>query len=121
MKRIDEPKELKRMIKELSKVLGKGEGRGGSRGVLIYNKLPQYIWSVWGDDLKKQGITWREFLGILSKNSNLVAEWAISEGISWDELLGKLEESLVSYSKAGVERRQMTLDRFITGGSRRLK
>ncbi len=118
MKRIDEPRELKHMIKELSKVLG--EGRSGSRGALVYNKLPQYIWSVWGDDLKKQGITWREFLSIISRNSDLIAEWAVSERISWDGLLGKLEESLVSYGKAGVEGRQ-TLDRFIVREGRRLK
>lgn len=45
---IKEPTELKHMIKELSRVL---EG-GKNKGVLIYNKLPQYIWGAWGSELK---------------------------------------------------------------------
>lgn len=107
--KVNEPMELKHMIKELSRVLEGGKGRG----VLIYNKLPQYLWSVWGGELKKLNISWREFLSIVSKNSHLIAEWAVSEKISWDELLSKLRDSVLEYSRAKSTARQPTLDSFI--------
>lgn len=107
----EEPKELKQMIKELNAVLGSDKVRGKSRGVLVYNKLPQYIWSSWNKELKKLGIDWREFLSIISKNSDLIIEWAVEEKISWGEFLNKLRNALITYSKTKTEKK-VSLDFF---------
>lgn len=102
---LEEPKELKQMIKELDTVLRAGKARGKSKGLLVYNKLPQYIWSSWNKELKKLGIEWREFLSILSKNSELIVEWAVEEKISWREFLNKLRDVLLTYGKTKTEKR----------------
>ncbi|MEM2847385.1 MAG: hypothetical protein QXM79_01275 [Zestosphaera sp.] len=108
---LEEPKELKQMIKELNTVLG-GKTRGKSKGLLVYNKLPQYIWSFWNRELRKLGIDWREFLSIVSKNSDLIFEWAVEEKISWREFLSKLRDALTTYSRTKTEKR-VSLDSYI--------
>lgn len=102
---LEEPKELKQMIKELNTVLGESKARGKGKGLLVYNKLPQYIWSSWSRELRKLGIDWREFLSIVSKNSDLIFEWAVEEKISWREFLSKLRDILMAYSKTKIEKR----------------
>jgi len=87
LRRVNEPVEIKEAIKNLSKLLSTKGGKDVSKGALVFNKLPQYLWSSWGNDLKKLGITWQEFLKIISKNSNLIVKWAVNDEISWDELL----------------------------------
>ncbi|MEM4486040.1 MAG: hypothetical protein QW116_02215 [Zestosphaera sp.] len=106
--KVDEPRELKRMIKELNKVLGDDRGKG----VLLYNKLPQYLWSAWSNELKKLGIDWREFLSIISRHSDLIADWAVGEKLTWEELLSKLNESIQTHSKAKAGR-GVSLDAFV--------
>lgn len=108
---LEEPKELKQIIKELNTVLRIGKAREKSKGLLVYNKLPQYIWSSWNKELRKLGIEWREFLSILSKNSGLIIEWAVKEEISWKEFLNELREILINYSKTKTEKR-VSLDFF---------
>ncbi len=108
---LEEPKELKQMIKELNTVLGVSKAKGKSKGLLVYNKLPQYIWSSWNKELRKLGIEWREFLSILSKNSGLIIEWAVEEKISWREFLNKLRDILLTYSKTKREKK-VSLDLF---------
>ena len=108
---LEEPKELKQMIKELNTVLRVSKTRGKSKGLLVYNKLPQYIWSSWNKELRKLGIEWREFLSILSKNSGLIIEWAVEEKISWREFLNKLRDILLTYSKTKREKK-VSLDLF---------
>lgn len=102
---LEEPRELKQMIKKLNIVLGESKTKERGKGLLVYNKLPQYIWSSWGRELKKLGIDWREFLSIVSKNSDLIFEWAVEEKISWREILSKLRDILMTYSKTKKERR----------------
>lgn len=110
---LEEPRELKQMIKNLNTVLGTGTSgaRGRGKGLLVYNKLPQYIWSSWSKELKKLGIEWGEFLSVISKHSDLIVEWAVEEKISWKEYLTKLREVLLTYSKTKTGRR-VSLDTF---------
>jgi len=113
---LEEPRELKQMIKNLNTVLGTSKTGGRGKGLLVYNKLPQYIWSFWNKELKRLGIEWREFLSVISKHSNLIIEWAVEEKISWKEYLTKLWEALITYSKAKTERR-IRLNTFAKKGT----
>ncbi|MEM4499092.1 MAG: hypothetical protein QXH57_03150 [Sulfolobales archaeon] len=115
LKHVEEPVWIKEMVKSLSKFLTAEESKSRSRGVLIYNKLPQYLWGAWSDDLKKLNISWQDFLKILSKNSELIINWAVNETIRWDELISKLEEILISYGKVTAGRKGVTLDKFLKG------
>ncbi|MEM1681008.1 MAG: hypothetical protein QXZ56_07370 [Sulfolobales archaeon] len=115
LKRVEEPIWIKEMIKNLNKLLITEESKSKSRGVLIYNKLPQYLWSAWGDDLKRLNISWQDFLKILSRNSELIIDWAVNETVRWDELLNRLEGILLSYGKATVGKRGITLEKFLKG------
>jgi hypothetical protein len=115
LKRVEEPVEIKEAIKNLSKLLSTKGGKDVSKGALVFNKLPQYLWSSWGNDLKSLGITWQEFLKIISKNSNLIIKWAVNDEISWDELIKRFEELIMS--RGGIESKKgfVTLDKFMTG------
>ncbi len=113
---LEEPRELKQMIKNLNTVLGTSKTGGRGRGLLVYNKLPQYLWGSWSRELKKLGIEWREFLSIVSKNSDLIFEWAVEEKISWRVFLTKLREILINYSKVKTGRR-VSLDTFAKKGA----
>ncbi len=110
---VEEPLWIKEMIKSLNRLFEVGELRGKPKGVLIYNKLPQYLWSVWGDELKRLNITWQDFLKIISKNSDLIVDWAVREAVGWEKLLNGLRESIISQSRVVVRRKSLTLDRFL--------
>ncbi len=112
LRRVEEPVWIKEMIRNFSKILESEESKSKSRGVLIYNKLPQYIWNAWGKDLKKLGISWQDFLKLLSKNSDAIVDWAVNERMTWDELINTLKEVVLSHGTV-AKRESTTLDKFI--------
>jgi len=113
LRRVEEPVEIKEAIKNLSRLLST-KGKDLSKGVLVFNKLPQYLWSSWGNDLKNLGITWQEFLKIISKNSNLIVKWAVNDEISWDELIKRFEELIISQRGVESKKEFITLDKFMS-------
>lgn len=113
LKDVEEPLWIKEMIKSLNNILKAEELEDRSKSVLIYNKLPQYLWSAWKDELRRFNITWQEFLKLLSKNSELVINWAINETIKWEDLVNSLKKIISQYSKVAVERKGVTLERFV--------
>lgn len=113
LKRVEEPVLIKEMVKSLSKLMKTEDIKSKQKGVLIYNKLPQYLWNAWGEDLRRLNITWQDFLRLLSKNSEVIVDWAVNETITWDELINELRRIILSYGKELTERKSTTLDKYI--------
>lgn len=59
------------------------------------NKLPSYLWKEggWSTTLKKEGFNWQSFLKILSLHKKDMIQWS-RNGITWNELLIKIEETI---------------------------
>lgn len=91
---VSEPKEIKDLIRDLRSKLGDVQD---SSIVWYLNKIPQYIWSVWGKSLRRFGISWQEFLKIVSENNDLLVKWALYDQVGWDDVINKLKSDLLSY------------------------
>lgn len=113
LKDVEEPLWIKEMIKNLNNILRTEDLGSKSKSVLIYNKLPQYLWSVWRDDLRRFNITWQDFLKLLSKNSELVINWAVNETLSWEDLINSLKKIILHYSRVAIEKKGITLEKFL--------
>jgi len=57
------------------------------------------LWRSWKDELKRRGITWQDFLEILSLHTKDIVDWAIYDRIGWDELVKRIATSIDSYSR----------------------
>lgn len=94
-----EPIEIKEFIKEVRRRLGGGNDvKNDSLAVWSFNKLPKYLWSEWGTELRRRGITWQRFLGILKLRTDDVIEWALRDSLTWRDLVKRIEKSVEQYS-----------------------
>ena len=62
--------------------------------VLWYgNRLPSYLWNEggWSEIFKAERCNWQCFLKVLSWHKREIIEW-VRDGISWKELINKLED-----------------------------
>ncbi len=55
------------------------------------NKLPQYLWNNWKDQLKIKGWTWQKFLKLLRYTEKETILWRKNK-ISWKDLINKIIE-----------------------------
>ncbi|PUA31712.1 MAG: hypothetical protein B7O98_08800 [Zestosphaera tikiterensis] len=98
----EEPKDVKNFIKSVRAGLGESPNMDyDSLAVWSFNRLPKYLWKLWGDELIKRGITWQKFLRILKLHTIDIVEWALRDSLSWEELVKRIEKSIDSYSRSG--------------------
>ncbi len=103
---VSEPKEIKDLIKDLRSRLGDVQD---SSIVWYLNKIPQHIWSVWGNTLKRLGISWQEFLKIVAENNDLLVKWALYNQIRWDDVLNKIKSDVLAYIRQRKSRNKTLL------------
>ncbi|QOJ78749.1 hypothetical protein IG193_08370 [Infirmifilum lucidum] len=100
-----EPLEVRKRIRELYEVLSGQLGSGSERAaVWSGNLLARYLWGEWGGELKKMGFSWPTFLSALKAYTSLVARWAITGDLSWEELVDRIRAGLASRTRGGLER-----------------
>lgn len=104
-----EPIDIKEKIKTLRSVFGPGE-EGDNIAVWTGNMLAKYLWSYWGETLKHEGVSWQLFMSLLKGATSHMADWAIHDTMTWDELVGKIVEIL-------ERKRKSDLTRFLAGFS----
>jgi hypothetical protein len=87
-----EPKDIKAWMERVEgQVSGDPTIKWDSYAVWAGNKLPQYLWSEWKDQLKPAGYTWQKFTKILSHRTDNVLLWY--RGLkSWPELVKTFDE-----------------------------
>lgn len=85
-----EPKEIKEWIKSLRDQTFHGPGvNWDSLAIWAFNKLPQYLWNEWKDELKPRGLTWQKFLKLLKTRTDIFLYWY--KGVySWEQLIKDL-------------------------------
>ncbi len=90
------PQELegqREQIAEIRKQLGYKypELNWDSLAVWYGNKIPQYLWNQWRDELKNRGFTWQKFLKLLSHRTDIILLW-YKGAITWKKLIGHIIE-----------------------------
>ena len=97
---VQEPREIKKLIKEVRKRLGNNTDiKNDSLAVWSFNRLPKYLWDNWKTELKKSGIKWQEFLKILRIHTNDLIQWALYDSLKWEELVKRIKRTLQQYKK----------------------
>jgi len=64
-----------------------------SMAVWAGNRIPQYLWSAWRNELTKRGFTWQKFLRLMKYRTEDAILWA-HDRISWMEFVEKIIESI---------------------------
>lgn len=86
LKDIKEPKEIKDWMKSLRENTFTGPGVDwDSLSVWTFNRLPQYLWNEWKDELKPRGLTWQKFLKLLKTRTDIFLYW-YKDIYSWKQL-----------------------------------
>ena len=92
-----EPLEIKeRIINIRLSLIAKGRCesvRWDNLAVWAFNLLPKYLWRYWRKELKREGITWQEFLSILRYETKHIREWAFGD-LPWRKLVNEIIDSL---------------------------
>lgn len=101
----EESKEVKKLIKALRSQLGESNTiNWDSLSVWYGNKIPQYLWSFWRNELTKRGFTWQKFLRLMKYRTEDAILWVYGR-ISWKEFTEKVLESIEGpLGRALVER-----------------
>ena len=100
-----EPIEVKDFILALRSQLGRTSTiNWDSMAVWAGNKIPQYLWSYWRNELSKKGFTWQSFLRLMKYRTDDAILWAYDR-ITWREFLDKVLEAIEGpFGKALLER-----------------
>lgn len=91
-----EPIQIKKQILEVKASLGEGGGIDwDSLAVWYGNRIPRYLWSEcgWKSVLSGVGFTWQRFLKLMKYHTTDMVLW-VGGGISWEEFMQKLRESV---------------------------
>lgn len=89
-----EPIEIKKQILELRNTWGSNSRIDwNSLAVWYGNRIPQYLWNAWREELRKKGFTWQEFLKLLRYRTDDALLWVAGK-ISWENFVKKILESL---------------------------
>jgi len=83
-KRSGEPRSIKKFIMSLL-----DSGVPPSYAIWLGNRLPKYLWNLWGKDLKSEGLRWQDFLKCLSKFEGDIIKWVEGE-VSWERLTSEI-------------------------------
>ena len=87
-----EPVKTKTQILRNMKSLGSG-ANWDALALWYGNPVPTYLWQSWGTALKKQGLTWQNFLKKMKYRTEDALHWA-KGNMSWDDFTRKVIESL---------------------------
>jgi len=87
----DEPKDIKNFIREVRMRLGSSRDINyDNLAVWAFNELPRYLWSRWRGILRKHGISWQDFLKVLSFHTTEMVNWALYDSIRWTDLISSI-------------------------------
>lgn len=89
----EEPVEIKKQILELRGSLGSNNKIDWKLAVWYGNRIPQYLWGAWKEELAKKGFTWQKFLKLLRYRTDDAFLWVAGE-MSWRDFMKKVLESL---------------------------
>jgi hypothetical protein len=100
-----EPIEVKNFILAVQSRLGKNNTvNWDSTAVWAGNKVPQYLWSYWRNELTKKGFTWQKFLMLMKYRTDDAILWA-NNRITWGEFANKILGAIEGpFGKALLER-----------------
>ena len=89
-----ESDEIRRFIKAVREQLGPTSGVDwDSFAVWAGNKIPQYLWATWKEELKSRGITWPKFLRVMRYRTGDAIRWFYGR-ITWEEFVEEVIESI---------------------------
>ncbi len=82
----EEPRDILAYIRSVNEQMSVGsEINWDSFSVWAANKLPQYLWNEWKEELKPQGFTWQKFSRLLRMRTDKMVGWL--KGLNkWDGL-----------------------------------
>ncbi|MEK7208081.1 MAG: hypothetical protein AAB699_00855 [Patescibacteria group bacterium] len=91
-----EPQEVKAWIAHLESLSGPSTDiKWENLNVWYGNKLPQYLWHEWKNELKPQGFTWQKFSRLLRMRTDKMVGWF--KGLnSWQTLAEDIRDLLES-------------------------
>ena len=90
-----EPLEIKSLIKSVRSRLGTNRSiKYDSFAVWSFNQLPKYLWESWKGVLKENKVSWQDFLVTLKLHTKDMIDWALYDRISWEELVGRITETI---------------------------
>ena len=101
----EESKEIRKFILMVRSQLSEDNTiNWDSLAVWAGNKMPQYLWSFWRNELSKKGFTWQKFLRLMKYRTDDMILYVYNR-ISWEEFVSKVIDSIDgSLGKALVER-----------------
>ena len=76
-----EPSDVKEFVSGLIRA-----GLSPKYAIWLGNRLQKYLWSFWREYLTASGVSWPDFLRIISRFEDEVVEWALGR-LSWSELV----------------------------------
>ena len=81
-----EPKNILTHIKSVHAQMSAGSDiNWESFSVWAENKLPQYLWNEWKDELKPRGFTWQKFSHLIRMRTDKMVGWL--KGLNkWEDL-----------------------------------
>ena len=93
-----EPTDIKDFIKNIRIRLGPDSDIDwDSLAVWYLNKLPSYLWRHWKSYLEPRGFSWQKFIKVLKYNTNDIISWALTDEITWSELISEIIRTLSRY------------------------
>lgn len=89
-----EPDEVKKKILDLRETLDSDERIDwDSLSVWYGNRIPQYLWNSWKDELREKGYSWQKFLRLMKYRTDDAILWARGS-ISWEDFANRVIESV---------------------------
>ena len=81
-----EPKDILAYVRSVETQMSKGSDiNWDSFSVWAANKLPQYLWNEWKDELKPQGFTWQKFSRLIRMRTDKMVGWLKGLNV-WSDL-----------------------------------
>jgi hypothetical protein len=87
-----EPKQVKEWMRKNEEHFGSLPIPKRKRDALVIwygNKLPQYLWNNWKNQLRVEGLTWQKFLRLMKFSEEKIILWYQNK-LSWKELVKKI-------------------------------
>ena len=82
-------------MKSVRKQMGDSTIDWDSFSVWAANKLPQYLWNEWKDELKPQGFTWQKFSRLLRMRTDKMVGWLKGLNV-WNDLANDIIDLIKS-------------------------
>lgn len=90
----EESREIKKFIIAVRSQLGENTTiNWDSMAVWAGNRIPQYLWKSWRNELSRKGFTWQKFLRLMKYRTDDAILWAYDR-ISWTEFVESVIKSI---------------------------